>query len=85
MPVEALPNEATPMDGGTDSDSDSGGEGGIGRTLSVAGRKRGRSNCRRVVWHNMREEATVFINGSPFVLRESERPFNNMLEYTVSE
>ncbi|CAI5457453.1 unnamed protein product [Closterium sp. Yama58-4] len=37
---------------------------------------------RRVVWHNMREEATVYINGKPFVLREAERPFKNMLEYT---
>ena len=69
-------------DSNSDSDSDSGGDGREGVTLSVAGRKRGR-NCRRVVWHNMREEATVFINGSPFVLRESKRPFNNMLEYTV--
>ncbi|CAI5993545.1 unnamed protein product [Closterium sp. NIES-65] len=37
---------------------------------------------RRVVWHNMREEATVYVNGKPFVLREAERPFKNMLEYT---
>ena len=36
-----------------------------------------------VFWHNMREEPVIYINGEPFVLREVERPFKNMLEYTV--
>ncbi|XP_051141675.1 uncharacterized protein LOC127258753 isoform X2 [Andrographis paniculata] len=37
---------------------------------------------RPVYWHNMREEPVVYINGKPFVLREVERPYKNMLEYT---
>ncbi|XP_078444624.1 metal ion-binding protein isoform X2 [Wolffia australiana] len=37
---------------------------------------------RPILWHNMREEPVVYINGRPFVLREAERPFKNMLEYT---
>ncbi|GFS30570.1 hypothetical protein Acr_00g0012640 [Actinidia rufa] len=38
---------------------------------------------RPVFWHNMREEPVVYINGKPFVLREVERPYKNMLEYSV--
>lgn len=34
------------------------------------------------VWHNMREEPVIYINGRPFVLRVDERPFKNMQEYT---
>ncbi|KAK9808828.1 hypothetical protein WJX72_004439 [[Myrmecia] bisecta] len=34
------------------------------------------------LWYNMREEPVVYINGRPFVLREDERPFKNMQEYT---
>ncbi|KAG8062672.1 hypothetical protein GUJ93_ZPchr0003g17250 [Zizania palustris] len=37
---------------------------------------------RPIMWHNMREEPVVYINGKPFVLREVERPYKNMLEYT---
>ncbi|KAK9035697.1 hypothetical protein V6N11_077730 [Hibiscus sabdariffa] len=37
---------------------------------------------RPVFWHNMREEPVIYINGKPFVLREVERPYKNMLEYT---
>ncbi|CAN6569823.1 unnamed protein product [Malus baccata var. baccata] len=40
---------------------------------------------RPVFWHNMREEPVVYINGKPFVLREVERPYKNMLEYTETE
>ena len=36
----------------------------------------------RALWYNMREEPVVYINGRPFVLREEERPFKNMQEYT---
>ncbi|XP_048336813.1 uncharacterized protein LOC107426194 isoform X1 [Ziziphus jujuba] len=38
-----------------------------------------------VFWHNMREEPVIYINGKPFVLREVERPYKNMLEYTGIE
>ncbi|KAG6644830.1 hypothetical protein CIPAW_08G080000 [Carya illinoinensis] len=37
---------------------------------------------RPVLWHNMREEPVIYINGKPFVLREVERPYKNMREYT---
>ncbi|KAI6672581.1 hypothetical protein NL676_000487 [Syzygium grande] len=37
---------------------------------------------RPVFWHNMREEPVIYINGKPFVLREVERPYKNMLEYS---
>ncbi|KAG6550760.1 hypothetical protein Mapa_007664 [Marchantia paleacea] len=37
---------------------------------------------RPVLWQNMREEPVVYINGKPFVLREVERPYKNMLEYS---
>ncbi|CAO2826691.1 unnamed protein product [Amaranthus hypochondriacus] len=37
---------------------------------------------RPVFWHNMREEPVIYINGKPFVLREVERPYKNMMEYT---
>ncbi|XP_071715447.1 uncharacterized protein [Rutidosis leptorrhynchoides] len=40
---------------------------------------------RPVLWHNMREEPVIYINGKPFVLREVERPYKNMLEYTGIE
>lgn len=36
---------------------------------------------RKVYWQNLREEPIVFINGQPFVVRESDQPFSN-LEYT---
>eukprot|EP00884_Botryococcus_braunii_P001844 jgi/Botrbrau1/11660/Bobra.168_2s0015.2 len=42
--------------------------------------KNGEQIC--AMWYNMREEITVYINGEPFVLREEERPFKNMKEYT---
>ncbi|KAH9319094.1 hypothetical protein KI387_020863 [Taxus chinensis] len=42
----------------------------------------GTKGGRPVLWHNMREEPVIYINGKPFVLREVERPYKNMLEYT---
>lgn len=36
---------------------------------------------RRVMWHNMREEPVIYINGRPYVVREADKPFAN-LEYT---
>nr|XP_043636887.1 paladin [Erigeron canadensis] len=49
---------------------------------SVIQRIGGSKNGRPVFWHNMREEPVIYINGKPFVLREVERPYKNMLEYT---
>ncbi|KAL8144431.1 hypothetical protein V2J09_017463 [Rumex salicifolius] len=49
---------------------------------SVIHRVGGSSGGRPVLWHNMREEPVIYINGKPFVLREVERPYKNMLEYT---
>lgn len=53
---------------------------GIRNVLDLIGAlKNGKE--KRVLWHNLREEPVVYINGRPFVLREVERPFSN-LEYT---
>lgn len=51
--------------------------------LSVIQRIGSCKGGRPVFWHNMREEPVIYINGKPFVLREVERPYKNMLEYTV--
>lgn len=50
---------------------------------SVIQRIGGSKGGRPVLWHNMREEPVIYISGKPFVLREVERPYKNMLEYTV--
>ncbi|KAF2324970.1 hypothetical protein GH714_021961 [Hevea brasiliensis] len=50
--------------------------------LSVIRRIGSRKGGRSIFWHNMREEPVIYINGKPFVLREVERPYKNMLEYT---
>lgn len=50
---------------------------------AVIQRISGSRGHRPVLWHNMREEPVIYINGKPFVLREMERPYKNMLEYTV--
>jgi hypothetical protein len=36
---------------------------------------------RKVLWHNMREEPVLYINGKPYVVREADQPFCNV-EYT---
>ncbi|KAK9804170.1 hypothetical protein WJX73_008272 [Symbiochloris irregularis] len=41
----------------------------------------GNGGKRKVLWHNMREEPVLYINGKPYVVRESNKPFAN-LEYT---
>ena len=46
---------------------------GIRRVLDLLGGK-----TRRAIWHSMREEPLVYVNGEPFVLRESENPFSNL-------
>lgn len=33
---------------------------------------------RAAIWHSMREEPLVYVNGEPFVLREVEAPFSNL-------
>lgn len=53
---------------------------GIRSVIQRIGSSRG---GRPVLWHNMREEPVVYIKGRPFVLREVERPYKNMLEYSV--
>ncbi|MCO5554907.1 hypothetical protein L7F22_008445 [Adiantum nelumboides] len=53
---------------------------GIRKVLDLVGACKLGSK-RRVLWHNLREEPVVYINGRPYVLREVERPFTN-LEYT---
>ncbi|KAG0594286.1 hypothetical protein M758_UG064500 [Ceratodon purpureus] len=52
---------------------------GIRRVLELIGASK--YGCQRVLWHNLREEPVIYVNGRPFVLREVERPFTN-LEYT---
>lgn len=52
---------------------------GIRSVISRIGSSKG---GRPILWHNMREEPVIYINGKPFVLREVERPYKNMLEYT---
>lgn len=52
---------------------------GIRSVIRRIGSSRG--GC-SVLWHNMREEPVVYINGKPFVLREVERPYKNMREYS---
>ena len=49
----------------------------IERVWSLRGR-------RPVFWHNLREEPVIYINGIPFVIREVERPYKNMLGYKVN-
>ncbi|KAK2078696.1 hypothetical protein QBZ16_003536 [Prototheca wickerhamii] len=51
---------------------------GLRRVLDLLGAAKGR---RRVLWHSMREEPVIYINGAPFVVREADKPFAN-LEYT---
>ena len=48
---------------------------GIRNVLSLIDAK-----SRVILWHNMREEPVLYINGHPYVLREMEQPFSN-LEY----
>ncbi|XP_062074909.1 uncharacterized protein LOC133778914 [Humulus lupulus] len=49
---------------------------------SVIQRIGGSKSGHPVLWHNMREEPVIYINGKPFVLREVERPYKHMLEYS---
>lgn len=51
---------------------------GLRLVLDKLGAAKGR---RKVLWHSMREEPVLYINGRPFVVREADKPFAN-LEYT---
>eukprot|EP00882_Tetradesmus_deserticola_P024636 GHRQ01026937.1.p1 GENE.GHRQ01026937.1~~GHRQ01026937.1.p1 ORF type:complete len:178 (+),score=59.55 GHRQ01026937.1:160-693(+) len=51
---------------------------GLRSVMDVLGAAQGQ---RGVLWHNMREEPVLYINGKPFVVRESDQPFRNV-EYT---
>ena len=46
---------------------------GLRNVLDAIGGK-----TRRVLWHSLREEPLVYVNGTPFVLREIEKPFSNL-------
>jgi Inositol hexakisphosphate len=35
-----------------------------------------------MVWHNLREEPVLYINGAPYVLREAAGAYRNMQEYS---
>ncbi|KAF6255732.1 inositol hexakisphosphate-domain-containing protein [Scenedesmus sp. NREL 46B-D3] len=51
---------------------------GLRNVMDVLGAAQGQ---RGVLWHNMREEPVLYINGKPYVVRESDQPFRNV-EYT---
>ncbi len=46
---------------------------GLRNVLEAVGGK-----ARKALWHSMREEPLVYINGQPYVLREVEKPFSNL-------
>ncbi len=39
------------------------------------------NNSNSVCWINLREEPVVYINNRPYVLRELEFPFRNMIDF----
>eukprot|EP00775_Hariotina_reticulata_P011247 gene11247-11396_t len=51
---------------------------GLRNVMDALGAAQGQ---RRVLWHNMREEPVLYINGKPYVVREADQPFCNV-EYT---
>lgn len=54
---------------------------GIKEVLHSVGASPDDSSNNFAVWHMMREEPVIYINGEPFVLREASRPFKNLMEY----
>lgn len=54
---------------------------GIERVLRSVGAGPDDEQQACAVWHMMREEPVVYINGDPYVLREASRPFKNLMEY----
>ena len=54
---------------------------GIKRVLHYVGAGPDDEQHTCAVWHMMREEPVVYINGDPYVLREASRPFKNLMEY----
>ena len=53
---------------------------GVRDVLAAAGCYVG-ADATPCVWHNLREEAMVYLKGKPYVLREARRPYHNMEEY----
>ena len=51
---------------------------GLRNVLALLGAK---NKKKRVTWINLREEPVLYVNGSPYVVRESDKPFAN-LEYS---
>ena len=50
-------------------------------TTTTTDAKPHRTNC-HVMWINLREEPVIFINGQPYLLRESSHPFRSLPEFT---
>ena len=65
-----------PVQGAFEASIRARGAGGVGLRVCGAG-----AGGRKVLWHNMREEPVLYINGRPYVVREADKPFQN-LEYT---
>ena len=55
---------------------------GIRNVLSSIGSGLDSVERATTLWFNWREEPLVYINGRPFVLREENRPFKNLKEYS---
>ena len=56
---------------------------GSGDGPGTAGEGAAPADGRRMVfWHNLREEPVLYINGTPYVLRETAGAYNNMREYS---
>lgn len=54
---------------------------GIRRVLCAIGSGPSNKRC-STLWFNWRQEPLVYINGRPLVLREDQRPFKNLKEYS---
>jgi hypothetical protein len=55
--------------------------GGIRSVLDRVGAGPGSDGQTAAIWHVMREEPVIYVNGAPYVLREEGRPFKNLMEY----
>ena len=72
--------------GGRDEEKGGGEEDDEGKVpataaASAAASAQAPTSRRKVLWHNLREEPVIYINGRPFVVRDAAAPFAN-LEYT---
>lgn len=55
---------------------------GIRATLAAIGAAPDSAEPRTAVWFNLREEPVLYINGTPYVLREARGAYTNMKEYS---